>query len=312
MKRLSVMAVVFSLIALGAAAQEVVTNVMKKATFSYVPVGVMGNVVKGAPYAADEITESLQVLSDGTRISNQSQVTVYRDGEGRVRRESPTQITIWDPVANVSYTLDPKTMTGMKSTMGRTSFGVTNPTPQRLFYFSAAGTTVEAATAETRAAAEKLATAAMLDKLKAEAQAKSILVNGAPATPQTADSMKETLNSIQQKLTHMAAASKSESLGQQIMQGLTVDGTRTTTTTETGAIGNDRPINVVSERWYSNELQTVVLTRRTDPRTGEETFRLTNVRSGEPGPHLFMVPPGYQLTDNAAPKMMLQPVKKEE
>ena len=221
MKRLTLLLV----IAVGAAAQPVKVK-------SYLPVSVMGKAVKGAPYAADEITESVQVLSDGTRITNHSQVTVYRDGEGRVRRESPTQITIWDPVANVSYTLDPKAMTAVKSSMAR-PFGVqTNPT--NVFYFSKSDSTSEAA---GKAASEAL------DKLKAEAEARSVIVNGTPADAQTAASMKEQLALVQQKLAKLAKEmpSRSELLGQQVMQGLTADGTRETSTIEAGVIGNDRP-----------------------------------------------------------------------
>jgi hypothetical protein len=66
----------------------------------------------------------------------------------------------------------------------------------------------------------------------------------------------------------------------------------------TGAIGNDRPIEITSERWFSADLQTVVLTKRNDPRTGEELFRLINVSRGEPSANLFAVPPSYQRLEN--------------
>ena len=68
-------------------------------------------VVKNAPYSADQITESTQTLGDGTRIHNESKVTITRDSQGRVRRETPDAITIWDPVENVTYSLNPKTLT---------------------------------------------------------------------------------------------------------------------------------------------------------------------------------------------------------
>ena len=90
------------------------------------------------------------------------------------------------------------------------------------------------------------------------------------------------------------AAGNKESLGTQTMEGVNAEGSRTTSTIEAGAVGNDRPFQVVSERWNSLDLQTVVMTRRNDPRTGEE-FRLTNIRRGEPGAYLFQVPAGYQM-----------------
>src|SRR5580692_2438608 len=79
----------------------------------------MGKAIKGAPYSADEVNESLQVLADGTRITHQSKTTVYRDSEGRVRRESPNEITILDPVAGVSYTLRAETKTAIQTPMGK-------------------------------------------------------------------------------------------------------------------------------------------------------------------------------------------------
>jgi len=90
---------------------------------------------------------------------------------------------------------------------------------------------------------------------------------------------------------------KKESLGTQTMEGVAADGSRTTITLDVGAIGNDRPIQIVNERWYSQDLQTVVMTRRNDPRTGEEVFRLTNINRSEPSPDLFQVPPSYQMVD---------------
>ena len=83
---------------------------------------VRGMTVKGAPYSAEEVNETNQVLADGTRIHRENRTTVYRDSEGRTRRETPDNITITDPVANVTYFLDPKTMTGQKLTMAEGNF----------------------------------------------------------------------------------------------------------------------------------------------------------------------------------------------
>ena len=58
------------------------------------------------------------MLADGTRIHNETQTQVYRDSEGRLRRETPNEITIWDPVANASWVLNPKTQTARKLPMG--------------------------------------------------------------------------------------------------------------------------------------------------------------------------------------------------
>jgi hypothetical protein len=299
----------------GAAAQ----NAVEVRQMAKRPLSVMGNVVKGAPYSADEITETLQVLADGTRISNQSQVSVYRDGEGRVRRESPAGITIMDPVANVSYSLNPKTMTATKSTMGRTVLAFTmgraageSSDMAYIITSGSAGSAELVAKQEAEAKAQALM-GPSLDKLKAElaASQETMIVNGNPANAQTTAALKEQLDIAVARVSKTTENSiKLESLGQQVMQGLTAEGTRSTTTIETGAIGNDRPIQIVLERWYSPELQTTIMTKRTDPRTGEETFHLNNVRRGEPGADLFMVPPGYQLPE--PPTTTLVPRKKAQ
>ena len=91
----------------------------------------------------------------------------------------------------------------------------------------------------------------------------------------------------------------SVSLGKRSVEGVEAEGTRTTSVIPTGAIGNDRPIEIVSERWYSPELQITVMTRHFDPRLGESTFRLVDIRRGEPGQNLFEVPAGYQVRDKS-------------
>ena len=52
-----------------------------------------------------------------------------------------------------------------------------------------------------------------------------------------------------------------------------------------------------AESWYSDELQMVVMTKHSDPRTGDESFRVTNIRRGEPGAYLFQAPAGYQIAE---------------
>jgi hypothetical protein len=78
-----------------------------------------------------------------------------------------------------------------------------------------------------------------------------------------------------------------------MIEGVQAEGTRTTLTIPAGAIGNDLPIQVVSERWYSPELQTVVMTKHSDPRMGDTTYRLTNINRNEPAPSLFQAPADY-------------------
>ena len=93
---------------------------------------------------------------------------------------------------------------------------------------------------------------------------------------------------------------KTEALGTMTIDGLPVQGTRTTITIPAGAIGNEAPIQGVTERWYSADLQMAVLTKRSDPRSGETVTRLTNVNRSEPSPALFQVPPDYKVIERPA------------
>ena len=88
---------------------------------------------------------------------------------------------------------------------------------------------------------------------------------------------------------------RNESLGKQLIEGVEAEGTRKTIEIPAGEIGNERPIDIVFERWYSPELQVVVMTKHSDPRFGETTYRLTNINRTEPVHELFEVPADYTL-----------------
>ena len=102
---------------------------------------------------------------------------------------------------------------------------------------------------------------------------------------------------------------KTESLGSQIIEGVKADGTRTTITIPAGAVGNERPIEIVSERWYSPDLQTVVKSTHNDPRMEETVYRLININRSEPPQALFVVPADYTVTDNQMRIKMIEEQK---
>jgi hypothetical protein len=90
---------------------------------------------------------------------------------------------------------------------------------------------------------------------------------------------------------------KSEALGRQTLEGVVADGTRTTVTIPAGQMGNEMPIQTVVESWYSPELHTTVLSRRSDPRSGETVTKYTNIVRAEPAHSLFEVPADYKISD---------------
>ena len=95
--------------------------------------------------------------------------------------------------------------------------------------------------------------------------------------------------------------SKSESLGTKVIEGVTCEGHRETKVIPASAIGNERPLEISSESWTSTDLHVLVLRTRNDPRLGETTYRLTNIKLGEPDPSLFQVPTGYKTTTVTEP-----------
>jgi len=88
---------------------------------------------------------------------------------------------------------------------------------------------------------------------------------------------------------------KSESLGSKTIEGVKVEGTRDTFEIPAGHLGNDKPIEVITENWFSPELSVMVMSRHLDPISGEHTFRLSNIRLGDPPVDLFKVPSGYKI-----------------
>ncbi len=320
MNRLIYIGAAGAMLVFGAAAQDAEKAAKMKAELDGVMqmkmVGaVKGMTVKGAPYSGEEVSETSQVLADGTRIHRENRTTVYRDSEGRTRRETPDNITITDPVANVTYFLNPKSMTGSKLTMasGNYAFARTLPpgsgangeTATFSFHTTADGPTtiaVNGTPLDEKAVAEAIA------KAKASGATQTVTyerrevttavgsgsgtgIGIATATASTggmvmADGVKMSLK-----------RSPGEPLGKQMIEGVNAEGTRNITTLDTGTIGNDRPIQITAESWYSADLQMVVMSKHSDPRTGDESFRLTNINRSEPAAYLFQAPGGYQINE---------------
>ena len=244
--------------------------------------GVMSSV-KNAPYRADQITENTQTLGDGTRIHNEHQVTIYRDSQGRVRREQPNgEVSIWDPTSEASYTLNPENMTARKMhvSVSVKSGGAGGLDTVRdgaaVFAFGGRGEDMPVILSQ-------------------------IVTDGPGGERERKEGKGGGMVTIGSKTVTMMDQKK-ESLGTQTMEGVNAQGERQTRTIEAGDIGNDRPIQIVSERWYAPDLQVEVMTRHSDPRTGEEIMRLTNINRAEPDPSLFQVPVGYQIVEGPAAK----------
>jgi len=93
-----------------------------------------------------------------------------------------------------------------------------------------------------------------------------------------------------------------EDLGTMEMEGFTVKGMKYTRTIPAGKIGNEQPITSIEAIWSSPELQNVFLNKHDDPQSGQRTMKLVNIRTIEPDPSLFQIPPDYTVKDDAAQK----------
>ena len=220
--------------------------------------GHRGKIVKGVPFSATATTERTQVLADGTTIHHSNSSALYRDSQGRSRREltlsglgplentgNHTMISIDDPIAGVHYMLEPEEKVARKMPF--------------------------------RGHGERSAEKA--EKFEQRMQLRL---------------QKEQASGEIQK----------QSLGTQFINGVNAEGTRVTRTIPAGQIGNDKPIQIVSERWFSPDLQMMVKTTHADPRFGTSTYTLTNIQRAEPAASLFAVPADYTVKEGGPGHMV--------
>jgi hypothetical protein len=95
------------------------------------------------------------------------------------------------------------------------------------------------------------------------------------------------------------------------LEGVLVEGRKTTTVIPAGQVGNEQPLTIVSEEWRSPDLQVLVMTRYSDPRTGESTYRLLNIIRAEPDRSLFMIPPDYEVRETGIRKILDQEQRRD-
>ena len=209
-----------------------------------------GKVVTGAPFSGVAVTESTQTLADGNHITRKTQASLFRDSQGRLRKEvtisgfgplaasgAPKSfVVINDPVAKASFVLHPDTKVAEKMG-GHGGRGMKGP-----------------------------GKGAMSGKWQAREQEEIASGN-----------------------------LKKEDLGTQTIAGVAAQGTRLTRTIPMGQMGNEKPITIVHETWFSNDLQMVVMSKRSSPLGGVTTYTLTNIQRTEPAATLFAVPSNFTV-----------------
>jgi len=265
--------------------------------------------LKGAPYSAETLVESNQALADGNKISSKTTGRVYRDGEGRTRREEDRKngtvsISINDPVGGYSYSLDPDSKTAW-----RTPTGVAGAI---LYKLEAAQVEAARRVADERTSAEaarevavKSPSMTVEEKQKVEmaaVAAKAARMGGANDAPSKA----ATVPAAGGRGVMIRRTGPETPLEHKTIEGVAVEGRTTRTVIPAGQVGNEQPIVILNEQWRSSDLNALVMTRHVDPRTGESSYRLLNIIRAEPDPSLFMVPPDYTVKDTGIRKMIEQ------
>jgi hypothetical protein len=274
-------------------------------------------IVTGAPFSAVAISENVLTLPDGNTITRRAESRLYRDSRGRFRREeapkqlgipgavieTPETITITDPVSGLRYMMDPQ-----DSIFRQSDFR------EPVDWQKTMAEQIRAERGRIEVAETKLRQdLARQEKEEKEQQSLKGQSREAPARRQEENKDREReiaarKEELAQRKTELNVAketgidpdarariksdpnSKIESLGIGGTEGIITEGTRITTTIRAGAIGNEAPIKIVYEMWYSPELQLILVSKNIDPRLGVQTYRLTNINRSEPPISLFSPP----------------------
>lgn len=241
--------------------------------------GAEAQVVKGKPYSADTSTETVQTLADGNRIAHRTVSKFYRDSEGRTRREetfgnvdpehpSPHEVKVFidDPVSGTALVLDPgsKTLEKLQRTHDLGNI-------QR----------------------DDADGAQIMLKMVKDTE------TSGPPPPGKVFFKTDHLSNPNDVMLVISDENRNivkEELGTRNIEGVDCIGTRQTSTIPAGAIGNDKPISIVTETWTSEAIGSVVESISDDPRYGKTTYHLTNLQLSEQPRSLFELPANFKVT----------------
>ena len=255
-----------------------------------VAVSENAEIVKGHPYQAEADTEIKQTLMDGSHIEQRSTAEVARDSEGRtVRRQKVNTIGPWRPEVSSSGSDGPMLVS------------IFDPVAkEHINYISDTKVAHVVALPELPEGAV-VAAAGIEPETSGADPGPTVRMMFSTKEPGTSGQMSRGPYPASGGLN-----SRTESWGIKKIEGIEVEGKRTTTTIPEGAIGNDRDILITRETWYSPQLRLVLDSSQDDPRFGQTTYSLTNIEQKEPERDLFRVPAGYRVDKLPAPPLPSQ------
>jgi len=230
-------------------------------------------IVSDAPFSATMIIENSERMPDGNLSTKSITSQMYRDSKGRTRRD-------WLPEPLSSATVGP-TRSVIHDSVAGFSYNLDH----------------RATSAQRTVLVQPLAKdAAVREAAIRQAAGRNHML--------PVPSIIGTGNTLQPGATSNSPANQPESLGSRNIEGILAEGTRLKVTLPAGSLGSDKPVEITVERWYSPGLQTVILVKRTDSRTGETTYRLTDINRSEPTAALFTVPANYKITGQTGKEVM--------
>jgi hypothetical protein len=251
-------------------------------------------IVKNAPYTAEAITESIQMLPDGNRIVRKSTALLARDTQGRTRQERKGEgrggVFIFDPMEGRTFVLNDaaRTVTRLPRAPeppappppGATApEPPTPPSPPPPGVSGGRDVTVQPGRVVVKRRSDGS------EDVRVEVIRMGHGDDAMPPTPP--------LPPLALPLMPRGKG-ETKSLGTREFDGIKAEGTLVTHTIPAGQIGNEKPIAITSERWFSPDLFVVVYAKTSDPRSGDTIYRLANVKRGEPPADLFKVPADYR------------------
>jgi hypothetical protein len=277
-----------------------------------------GKSVKNAPYSAEVITEKIQTLPDGNQISKRSSSQTWRDSAGRTRQEvrdakgEIKTVHINDAVDGARYVLSPGKKTAMKIGMPADMQKHIEELKERAKSMAKDGksTVIERSGPGQEIIIKRIEGPAGEGKKDVREEVKvnvvrngnNVVVNGVNVNDIVVNAMSDAARTgpLSLPFQDMKWSSKSTttSLGTKDIDGVKAEGKSVAYTIPAGEVGNKNPITVTTESWYSPELQVTVYSKHSDPRSGDNIYRLANIKRAEPASTLFAVPSDYTVKDS--------------